>query len=196
MPPGRRPRSLGPPANQGRARSLRWWKVRCARSCFSMSRKLCVKPRRSISRLRRKITSVTGAPTHPPPLTTSGPKRSLRQRWKKPRKFISSSSPWVSVPRRSSSFPRGPARVFTAMSLVRAPFAEGVTFPSARLTLFGHADLFDVTPTVERPSRKIRTSGFFGDFAELKPGDYVVHVDHGIGQFEGLRQIESGGHSG
>src|SRR5574340_767658 len=24
----------------------------------------------------------------------------------------------------------------------------------------------------------------------------VVHVDHGIGQFEGLRQIESGGHRG
>jgi len=83
-----------------------------------------------------------------------------------------------------------------AMLLIRAPFAEGVTFPDSRLTLFGHADLFDVTPTVERPSRKIRTSGFFGDFAELKPGDYVVHVDHGIGQFEGLRQIESGGHSG
>src|SRR5256886_6936020 len=83
-----------------------------------------------------------------------------------------------------------------AMLLIRAPFPEGVTFPDAQLTLFGHADLFDVTPTVERPSRKIRTSGFFGDFAELKPGDYVVHVDHGIGQFEGLRQIASGGHSG
>src|SRR5438876_4745508 len=83
-----------------------------------------------------------------------------------------------------------------AMLLIPAPFAEGLTFPDARLILFGHADLFDVTPTVERPSRKIRTSGFFGDFAELKPGDYVVHVDHGIGQFEGLRQIASGGHSG
>src|SRR5437016_7073523 len=83
-----------------------------------------------------------------------------------------------------------------AMLLIRAPFAEGVTFPDARLTLFGHADLFDVTPTVERPSRKIRTSGFFGDFAELKPGDYVVHVDHGIGQFEGLRPIESDGRRG
>jgi transcription-repair coupling factor (superfamily II helicase) len=80
--------------------------------------------------------------------------------------------------------------------LIRAPFSEGVTFPDARLTLLGHADLFDVTPTVERPSRKIRTSGFFSDFAELKPGDFVVHVDHGIGQFEGLRQIESDGHSG
>jgi len=80
--------------------------------------------------------------------------------------------------------------------LIRAPFPEGVTFPDANLTIYGHADLFDVTPTVERPSRKIRTSGFFSDFAELKPGDYVVHVDHGIGQFEGLRQIESDGHRG
>jgi transcription-repair coupling factor (superfamily II helicase) len=80
--------------------------------------------------------------------------------------------------------------------LIRAPFAEGAAFPEAKLTVFGHADLFDVTPTVERPSRKIRTSGFFSDFAELKPGDFVVHVDHGIGQFEGLRQIESDGHRG
>jgi transcription-repair coupling factor (superfamily II helicase) len=80
--------------------------------------------------------------------------------------------------------------------LMRAPFAEGVTFPEAKLTIYGHADLFDVAPTVERPSHKIRTSGFFTDFAELKPGDFIVHVDHGIGQFEGLRQIESDGHRG
>jgi len=80
--------------------------------------------------------------------------------------------------------------------LMRAPFAEGVSFPEAKLSIFGHADLFDVAPTVERPSHKIRTSGFFTDFAELKPGDFIVHVDHGIGQFEGLRQIESDGHRG
>jgi transcription-repair coupling factor (superfamily II helicase) len=80
--------------------------------------------------------------------------------------------------------------------LMRAPFAEGVAFPEAKLTIYGHADLFDVAPTVERPSHKIRTSGFFTDFAELKPGDFIVHVDHGIGQFEGLRQIESDGHRG
>jgi transcription-repair coupling factor (superfamily II helicase) len=83
-----------------------------------------------------------------------------------------------------------------AMVLVRAPFAEGVAFPDAKVTLFGNSDLFDVTPVVERPSRKIRTSGFFSDFADLKPGDFVVHVDHGIGQFEGLRQIESDGRRG
>ncbi|HKW56112.1 MAG TPA: transcription-repair coupling factor [Candidatus Acidoferrum sp.] len=80
--------------------------------------------------------------------------------------------------------------------LIRAPFPEGAAFPDSNLTIFGHADLFDVTPTIERPSRKIRTSGFFSDFADLKPGDFVVHVDHGIGQFEGLRLIESDGHRG
>jgi transcription-repair coupling factor (superfamily II helicase) len=80
--------------------------------------------------------------------------------------------------------------------LVRAPFGEGTTFPDARLTIYGNADLFDVAPQVERPTRKIRTSGFFSDFADLKPGDFVVHVDHGIGQFEGLRQIESDGRRG
>jgi transcription-repair coupling factor (superfamily II helicase) len=77
--------------------------------------------------------------------------------------------------------------------LIRAPFAAGVAFPEANLTIYGNGDLFDVAPAVERPGRKIRTSGFFADFAELKPGDFVVHVDHGIGQFEGLRQIESDG---
>jgi transcription-repair coupling factor (superfamily II helicase) len=88
------------------------------------------------------------------------------------------------------------AQETAGLLLMRAPFPQGVAFPDAQLTIFGHADLFDVTPTVERPSRKIRTSGFFTDFADLKPGDYVVHVDHGIGQFEGLRLIESDGHRG
>ncbi len=80
--------------------------------------------------------------------------------------------------------------------LMRAPFGEGATFPDAKLTIFGNADLFDVAPSLDRPTRKIRTSGFFSDFADLKPGDFVVHVDHGIGQFEGLRQIETDGRRG
>jgi transcription-repair coupling factor (superfamily II helicase) len=83
-----------------------------------------------------------------------------------------------------------------ALLLIRAPFSDGVAFPESKLTLFGNSDLFEVTPSLDRPSRKIRTSGFFSDFAELKPGDFVVHVDHGIGQFEGLRQIESDGRRG
>jgi transcription-repair coupling factor (superfamily II helicase) len=93
----------------------------------------------------------------------------------------------------ASGFTAEGALESAGLALVRAPFGEGTTFPDARLTIFGNADLFDVAPSVERPTRKIRTSGFFSDFADLKAGDFVVHVDHGIGQFEGLRQIESTG---
>lgn len=80
--------------------------------------------------------------------------------------------------------------------LLRTPFGEGVAFPDAKLTLYGNADLFDVAPAAERPRRKSALTGFLSDFSELKPGDYVVHVDHGIGQFEGLRLIESDGRRG
>ncbi len=83
-----------------------------------------------------------------------------------------------------------------ALVLMRAPFAAGVTFPAAKLTLYGNADLFDVTPALDRPGGKSRTLSFQTDFAAVKPGDYVVHVDHGIGQFEGLRQIETDGRRG
>ena len=96
----------------------------------------------------------------------------------------------------AAGFTAEAAHESATLLLMRAPFSEGVAFPGARLTLLGNADLFDVTPTVERPSRKIRTSGFFSDFAELKAGDFVVHVDHGIGQFDGLRLIESEGRRG
>src|SRR5258707_5960084 len=88
------------------------------------------------------------------------------------------------------------AQESAGLLLMRSPFADGVAFPEAKVTMYGNADLFEVTPALERPGRKIRTSGFFSDFAELKPGDFVVHVDHGIGQFEGLRQIESDGRRG
>src|SRR6266705_932858 len=89
------------------------------------------------------------------------------------------------------------AAVETAgLVLLRAPFAAGVAFPGAKFTLYGNADLFDVALPLERPSRKKQTASFLTDFAALKPGDYIVHVDHGIGQFEGLRQIETDGRSG
>ena len=31
------------------------------------------------------------------------------------------------------------------------------------------------------------------DFTEFEPGDYVVHLDHGIGRFEGLQMIPGDG---
>ncbi len=83
-----------------------------------------------------------------------------------------------------------------AVALIKAPLAEGVVFPELKLALYGNGDLFDTLPAPERPRRRPKTASFFSDLGDLKPGDYVVHVDHGIGQFDGLRQLETDGAPG
>jgi transcription-repair coupling factor (superfamily II helicase) len=83
-----------------------------------------------------------------------------------------------------------------AIVLARAPFVDGVVFPDSHLAIYGTGDLFETLPTGAVSRRRPKTASFFSDFSELKPGDYVVHVDHGIGLFEGLHQIENGGARG
>jgi len=82
-----------------------------------------------------------------------------------------------------------------AVVLCRAPFTEGTIFADAKVAIFGTGDVFESMLT-GATKRRPKTASFFSDFSELKPGDYVVHVDHGIGQFEGLHQIENGGARG
>ena len=83
-----------------------------------------------------------------------------------------------------------------AVTLVKAPLSEGVAFTEANLVLYGNADLFETLPATQRPRLRPKTASFFSDLSDLKPGDYVVHVDHGIGQFDGLRQVSVEGANG
>src|SRR4029077_651684 len=46
---------------------------------------------------------------------------------------------------------------------------------------------------ISRPQRsKSKVSAFLSDFRDLQVGDYVVHVEHGIGQYQGLKEINQG----
>ncbi|HZQ67061.1 MAG TPA: transcription-repair coupling factor [Terriglobales bacterium] len=79
-------------------------------------------------------------------------------------------------------------------TLVKAYVPEGLILPEANLTVFGSRDLFDESESVvSRPQRqKSKTSAFLSDFRDLQVGDYVVHVEHGIGQYHGLKEINQG----
>ena len=78
--------------------------------------------------------------------------------------------------------------------IVKAPIATGVYFPDAKLVLFGANDLADDADVHARVERqKSKTSAFVSDFRDLAVGDYVVHVEHGIGQYQGLREIVQDG---
>ncbi len=62
------------------------------------------------------------------------------------------------------------------------------------LCLFGETDIFDEVDLLPRsPRGKQKSTSFISDFRDLKPGDYVVHIDHGIGQFHGVREIFTDG---
>jgi transcription-repair coupling factor (superfamily II helicase) len=79
-------------------------------------------------------------------------------------------------------------------TLVKAYVPDGVLLPEANLAIFGARDLFDESDTVaSRPARqKSKVSAFLSDFRDLQVGDYVVHVEHGIGQYQGLKEINQG----
>ena len=80
--------------------------------------------------------------------------------------------------------------------LVRTAIANGVSLPDARLVLIGANDLNDDADVAARPvARKSKTAAFVSDFRDLAVGDYVVHVENGIGRYLGLKEIEQDGMS-
>jgi transcription-repair coupling factor (superfamily II helicase) len=78
----------------------------------------------------------------------------------------------------------------------------GFELPLARLVVQVEGDLFDeaAEPALERRStaikrekkRRARGAAFLSDFRDLKVGDYVVHIDHGIARFGGLVTLDLG----
>jgi transcription-repair coupling factor (superfamily II helicase) len=82
----------------------------------------------------------------------------------------------------------------TTTTIVRAPLPDGVALPESRLVIFGARDLFDDSEVVvNSPLRqKSKTAAFMSDFRDLAVGDYVVHVEHGIGMYQGLKEIQQG----
>lgn len=74
----------------------------------------------------------------------------------------------------------------------------GFAFPCSQLQFIVERELFDQAASPEevrllpptKTRRKSSINSFLSDFRDLKIGDFVVHVDHGIGRFHGLQQIQ------
>jgi transcription-repair coupling factor (superfamily II helicase) len=84
----------------------------------------------------------------------------------------------------------------SAVVLLKAPIRDGVVIPDCALALHGLSDIFDMDAAPLPARARPKSAAFLGDFSDLKAGDFVVHVDHGIGQFEGLRQVSVEGAAG
>ena len=81
------------------------------------------------------------------------------------------------------------ASVYLIKGLVR----HGTGFPDSKLVVFGSEDLFETSEMIARaPASKSARATFSADLIDLKPGDFVVHSEHGVAQFLGLREISQG----
>lgn len=80
-----------------------------------------------------------------------------------------------------------------AVHLLRGRLARGVRLPEERLALIGSRDLFEAVYDLQPPRARSHAALFTPETLDLKPGDYVVHAQHGIGRFTELRQITTSG---
>ena len=70
--------------------------------------------------------------------------------------------------------------------------SRGFRLPDAPLSVYAETDVFDEDRRAPEQRRRSASKAFLSDLRDLKVGDYVVHVDHGIGAFVGLKQITLG----
>src|SRR5439155_557760 len=77
--------------------------------------------------------------------------------------------------------------------LVKGQILHGTAFQDSKLVIFGSEDLFETSELVSRgPRSKTAMEAFSADAIDLKAGDYVVHAEHGVAQYLGLREITQG----
>ncbi len=97
--------------------------------------------------------------------------------------------PWTNWDETDSPFLTPPAPVFIKMGNITEGFALNglnMVFITEEALAGGRRHHSSHSSS---SSKKTKKSGFLSSFEELKPGDYVVHLDHGIGEYIGLKRL-------
>ena len=88
-------------------------------------------------------------------------------------------------------FPEGGGGV----TLLMGEISRGFRLPGSRMVLIAEEELFGKRVR-RRGISEVRKKQILASMAELKPGDHMVHVDHGIALYRGLQHISVGGVGG
>lgn len=77
--------------------------------------------------------------------------------------------------------------------IVVAGYTSGFTLPTVKLVYLTERELFNKRPQRKNRIKTLENAQRLRNYTELKPGDYVVHINHGIGRFEGIKTLENNG---
>ncbi|MES1243017.1 MAG: transcription-repair coupling factor [Acidobacteriota bacterium] len=78
------------------------------------------------------------------------------------------------------------------VELVTGELARGFRLPSAGVAVYGEQQLLPQA-RLQRRAARTRYGPFVSGLRDLRVGDFVVHQDHGIGQFVALRSVGGDG---
>ena len=69
---------------------------------------------------------------------------------------------------------------------------QGFSLPDCRLSVYTDHEIFNRYKS-KRYAPRFAPGEALVDYESLKPGDYIVHIDHGIGVFDGLKIVKIDG---
>jgi transcription-repair coupling factor (superfamily II helicase) len=78
------------------------------------------------------------------------------------------------------------------LAITPGNLARGFSFAELGIVVYSEWDLFEPPTSTRVGGRKRTSDAFLSDLRDLKTGDYIVHVDHGVGRFLGLQRIPFG----
>ncbi|MBL3531114.1 transcription-repair coupling factor [Companilactobacillus zhachilii] len=76
--------------------------------------------------------------------------------------------------------------------ILNASLSSGFEMPDEKVAIITEKELFNKQPK-KRRHETLANAERLKSYNELKPGDYVVHVNHGIGKFIGMQTMEVDG---
>jgi len=74
------------------------------------------------------------------------------------------------------------------LSILAVPMTAGFSLPDIKFMLVQENEIFGRRKRAPRSLRTVRSSPI-DTFVEITPGDFIVHVNHGIGLFKGIERL-------
>ena len=75
-----------------------------------------------------------------------------------------------------------------SLSIMAMPLTSGFSLPDIKLMVVQENEIFGRRKRAPRSLKTVRSSPI-DTFVEITPGDYIVHVNHGIGLFKGIERL-------
>ena len=79
------------------------------------------------------------------------------------------------------------------ISIIEGDLSAGFELPFQRIAVITDAELFKGKPKRKARQQKMTNAERIKSYSEIKPGDHIVHVHHGIGKYYGVVTLEVGG---